>query len=172
MAGGDQRVLLGEIVAAHGIKGLVKVRTFTERPEAIAEYGPLRDASGRTVALQVRGPTKGGLLAEVEGVTDRNAAEALKGTELFVDRSALPPADEEGGEFYHADLVGLEARSETGERLGEVVAVQDFGAGGMLEVRLDGRRDTALVPFAEAYVPQVDPEGGYLVIAAVPGLFD
>ncbi|MDP6692080.1 MAG: ribosome maturation factor RimM, partial [Alphaproteobacteria bacterium] len=147
----DERLLLGEIVAAHGIKGLVKLRSFTEMPEDILAYGALRNDAGKIVELTLRGPTKGGLLAAVKGIADRDGAEAMKGTKLYVARGVLPelPADEE--EFYHADLIGLAVELTDGTAFGQVKAVHDFGAGDLLEIQphssTGGRSETIMVPF-------------------------
>lgn len=148
-------VLLGVVIGAQGIRGEVKVKTFTADPAALGDYGPLVDAkTGKAVALKVRRVAKGDVvIAAIKGVEDRNAAEAMRGTELQVPRSALPQADE--GEFYYADLVGLAAATPEGRQLGTVVAVHNFGAGDMLEVRTDAGH-TAMVPFSDAAVPQVD----------------
>lgn len=156
-------VCLGVIAAAHGIKGEVKVRAFTADPHAVAAYGPLTDKAGRAFKLRLRGAPKNGvLIAAVEGVTDRNEAERLRGTELFIDRARLPKP--EAGEFYQADLIGLAALAETGERLGEVVAVHDFGAGAMLEVKR-ATGPSVMVPFRDAAVPDVDLEAGRVTVA-------
>jgi 16S rRNA processing protein RimM len=170
MSAGDDRVLLGEIVAAHGIRGLVKVRAFTDDPEQLTGYGPLFDADGRELKLQLRGPTKGGVLAAVDGVGDRNKAEALRGTRLYVDRTALPVADAD--EFYHADLVGMQARLADGSVLGQIKAVQNFGAGDLLEVDLADRPGSVLVPFTSELVPVVDLDEGYVIVEPIPGLLD
>lgn len=156
-------VMLGVVIGAQGIRGEVKVKTFTQEPEAIGDYGPLQDASGgRQFKLTVRRVSKGDVvIASIEGVKDRNAAEALKGTELHVQREALPQA--EPGEFYHTDLVGLQAVTTTGRGLGVVVAVHNFGAGDMLEVKTDGGR-SAMVPFTDDAVPEVDIAGGRLLV--------
>jgi len=165
------RILLGEIVAAHGIRGLVKVRSYTETPEDIAAYAGLCDEAGRPVRLRLRGQAKGGVLAAVDGVADRTAAEALRGTRLYVDRATLPPvADDE--EFYQADLIGLEARLRDGQVLGRIRAVQDFGAGAMLEIERAQGGDTLLVPFTAEIVPEVAVVCGFVTIAPGPGLLD
>lgn len=171
-----RKVCLGMIVSAHGIKGEVKLRSFTADPRALTDYGPLTDQSGRVFKLRLRGQPKGEMLvAAVQGVTDRNAAELLRGIQLFVDRAALPPADEADGEYYHEDLVGLAvhaAEDEGGETLGSVVAVRNFGGGDMLEVLpVGGRggRDTVYVPFSDDAVPQVDVAAGRLTVA--PGFW-
>lgn len=150
------RILLGTITGAHGIRGDVTVRSYAESPEDIAAYGPLADKSGtRTFELKVlRVTPKGAVIARIAGVGDRNAAEALQGLDLYVSRDKLPPAEE--GEFYHADLIGMAAVAPDGTRLGEIVDVANYGAGDLLEVRLAGRRDTELIPFNDTFVPAVD----------------
>ena len=152
-------VLLGVVIGAQGIRGEVKVKTFTGDPEAIGDYGPLSDAKAeRRFKLKVRRVAKGDVvIAAIQGIADRNAAEALKGTELYVSRDALPEAED--GEFYYADLVGLQAVTTEGKSLGKVVAVHNFGAGDMLEVKPEGGA-SAMVPFTDEAVPEVDLEGG------------
>jgi 16S rRNA processing protein RimM len=154
VAGPGQRILLGRIAAAHGIRGEVLVKTFTERAEDIASYGPLDDGRGSTFKVEVVRVTPKGVVARIEGVGDRNGAEALKGAALYVDRARLPQTDE--GEFYHADLIGLAAVDPEGCPLGEVVAVLNYGAGDLLEVRLAESGKTELVAFTDAFVPEVD----------------
>jgi len=166
------RVRLGVIVGAHGVRGQVRVKTFTARAKDIAAYGPVTDEAGtRTWRLSLVGTAKGVVLARLEGVTDRTAAEALKGTPLCVDRAALPPVKDED-EYYHADLVGLAVRLVDGEAFGRVTSVHDFGAGDVLEVRPDGGGKTVMIPFTRAAVPTVDLPDGYLTVADVPGLLD
>jgi 16S rRNA processing protein RimM len=152
-------------VGAHGIRGEVVIHTYTAAPEDISTYGPLLDKSGaQSFRLRsARVTTKGGVVARLEGISDRNAAEALKGVELYVDRDKLPAAAE--GEFYHADLIGLAAVDPQGKRLGEIVAVQNYGAGDLLEIRLTGAGKTELIPFTEATVPEVDIAAGRVVVA-------
>jgi 16S rRNA processing protein RimM len=148
-------ILLGRIAGAHGIRGEVLIKTFTVAPENIGAYGPLSDVSGtRTFAIQSARATPKGVVARLQGIRDRNGAEALKGVDLYVERAKLPPAAE--GEFYHADLIGMAAVDGTGQPLGAIVAVQNFGAGDLLEIRLEGSNKTELVPFTDANVPEVD----------------
>lgn len=164
MAENKNRVLLGRIAGAHGIRGDLVVHAFTELPEAIGDYGVLTDAEGgRALRLKVQRVTPKGVIARVTGVGDRTAAEKLKGAELWVAREQLP--DTEPGEFYYEDLVGLTAIDRNGEAFGEVVAVANYGAGDLLEIKLSGARKTELVPFKEAFVPEVDIAGGRVVIA-------
>jgi 16S rRNA processing protein RimM len=159
-----RRVLLGHIVGAHGIRGAVLVRSYTAEPEAIAGYGALEDEAGQAhYALHVEGATGKGLICRVEGVGDRTRAEQLKGVALYVARDRLPPPDE--GEYYHADLIGLAAVTESGQPLGTVIALPNYGAGDILEVRVEGEKRTALYPMTEAVVRRVDLAGGVIVLA-------
>lgn len=160
----QNRILLGRILGPHGIRGDVVIETYTAEPRDIAGYGRLESEDGkRQFEIKVVRETPKGLIARVAGIADRTAAEPLKGTRLFVDRARLPEAGE--GEFYYADLVGLRVEDGEGHRLGEVVAVVNYGAGDLLEVRLDGARKTELVPFTETFVPLVDVENGRVVVA-------
>jgi 16S rRNA processing protein RimM len=154
MADGE-RILLGRIVAAHGIRGDLLVRTYTDAPEAIGSYGPLADADGQcSFKLRVLRVTAKGVVARIAGISDRNGAEALAGTDLYVARTQLPVAEE--GAFYHADLIGLAAIARDGSEVGRVVGVHNFGAGDLIEVALGGSRRTELVPFTAQFVPEVD----------------
>lgn len=157
-------ILLGRIVGAHGIKGDVIVHSFAAEPGDIGSYGPLFDRAGsRTFKLRVlRATPKGAIIARIAGIADRNAAEALKGLELFVPRDRLPEPDDD--QFYYADLVGLAAVSPDGAPIGEIVAVQNYGAGDLIEIRIPGRKDTELIPFADKFVPEVDLAGRKAVV--------
>lgn len=168
----DDRVLLAEIVGVHGVRGLVKLKTYTERPEAVIDYGPLSDGDGLEIGLEIRGRHKAGLLAAVTGVSDRDAARRLQGTPLYVPRAALPPLDGREDEFYYADLVGLAVRVSGGAVVGEVASVQNFGGGEAIEVRLCDGADTVMVPFTRDLVPEIDLQEGYLVIDPPQGLLD
>jgi 16S rRNA processing protein RimM len=171
-------VLMGAIIGAHGIKGEVKVKSFAGAPAAIAAYGPLSDAKGRTFDLSLVGkatPGKGGtgqdiLIARIKGVGDRNAAEALKGVELFVARDRLPEtADAE--EFYLADLIGLAVIDRHGAAMGRVVAVENYGAGDVISI--DGGPKGAFdVAFTRALVPVVDLAERRLQLDLPDGFFD
>lgn len=160
---GTARVLLATIATAHGIRGEVVLRTYTGDPEAIASYGPLTDKAGtRTFKVKSARATPKGVIARLEGVSDRNAAEALRGIDLYVERARLPePGDKE---YYHADLIGLEARDASGAVIGAIVNVVNFGAGDLLEVRFAATKATEYVPFTDACVPTVETAGGYAVI--------
>lgn len=165
-----ERVCLGEIAGAHGVKGVVRVRSFTAEPAAIAAYGTLTDASGeRKFELKMTGMSRSHVLAEITGVVDRSTAVALKGTRLYVPRTRLPAAGVD--EYYHGELIGLIAELAHGARLGPVIAVEDFGAGTVLEIAREGG-EPVLVPFTNALVPEVDVAGGRLVIDPPPGLLE
>lgn len=170
---GGARVCLGVVVGAHGVHGLVRVRSFTEDPEDIAAYGLLEDEQRqRRFEIELVGRAKGTLLARVQGIGDREQAQALAGTQLYVDRAALPAIEEEEA-FYHADLIGLAAEDPEGRPLGQVSAVHNFGAGDVLEVQASGATDdrpgpSIHVPFTRAAVPLIDLSGGRLVVDPPP----
>jgi 16S rRNA processing protein RimM len=156
------RICVGAIAGAHGVKGLVKIKSFTEEPDGVAAYGPLSDEAGeREFTLALTGRAKGLIIARIDGVEDRNAAEALRGTRLYVERAALPPTAEEA--YYHTDLIGLEAVGMDGAPVGEVKALYNYGAGDVIEIQRRDK-DLLLLPFTKAAVPEVDLEGGRLVV--------
>jgi 16S rRNA processing protein RimM len=164
-ASSGRKVLMGRIGAAHGIKGEVRVQSFTDEPMNIAAYGPLdTDRPGVSVRFAALRPAgKGMLVARIEGVADRTAAERLNGVSLYLDRSLLP-AHEDEDDFYLADLVGLEARLTDGSIIGRVNAVHNHGAGDILEVGNPRSGDSFLYPFTRAVVPEISIAKGYLVI--------
>ena len=148
-------ILLGHISTAQGIRGEVVVKSHTEDPADIAAYGPLTDITGTMFyELTVVRVAKKGVIARVKGVSDRNAAEALRGTELYIARDRLPEPDED--EHYHADLVGLEAVTAEGTVVGEVVSIQNFGAGDLVEIQLAGGSRTEFIPFDDHFVSNVN----------------
>ncbi|UJW84315.1 ribosome maturation factor RimM [Devosia sp. SL43] len=164
MTAKTNRILLGQIGAAHGIKGEVRIATHTQDPLAIGRYGPLdTDTPGVTITLSKMRVQKNVVVAHIKGVTDRTAAEKLNGTNLYLDRSKLPETDDED-DFYHADLLGLEARLESGVVLGTVSAIPNFGAGDLIEIRDPQSGDTYLYPFTKAVVPHVHIADGFLTI--------
>jgi 16S rRNA processing protein RimM len=152
------------IGSAHGIKGELRVKTFTGDPMALGEYGPLYAKDGRAFEIEDIRPAGDVVVVRFKGIRDRTIAEGLTGTELFVDRSVLPA--EEDDEFYHADLVGLTVRDETGAEAGKVTAVQNFGGGDILEITFHGRKGI-LIPFSQAAVPKVDIAGGFIAVDTI-----
>ncbi len=165
-AGSPDRVCVGVIAGVHGVRGRVRIKSFTEQPGDIFAYGPLSDEAGaRRFEPIPDGHSKGQLLARIEGIKDRDAAEALKGTRLFVDRSILPEPEED--EFYIADLEGLMAEDATGRPVGEIKAVHDFGAGTMLEIAPE-QGETFMIPFTKAAVPEIDLQGRRVVVEPPP----
>ena len=165
------RVILGRIGAGHGIRGEVRLKAFIESPADFARYGPLTSPDGRVFEIDAVRPAAGGspdmLVVHFKGIDTRNAAEGLNGIELFVPRERLGKTDAD--EYFHADLIGLDAVTTEGEPLGTVIRVQNFGAGDLLEVA-PRRGDTLLVPFTKAVVPEVDLAGRRVVVDPPPGL--
>lgn len=157
-------VLLGAVIGAHGLKGEVRVKTFTANPETLGVYGPLHTEDGRRFTItHARANKPDEAIVRFAEIADRNAAESLKGTELFVSRSTLPAVKDE--EFYHADLIGLRAEDGEGRVLGAVAAVHNFGAGDVIEIRRDDG-DSVLLPFTREVVPVIEIEAGRVIIAA------
>ncbi|UYN95313.1 MAG: 16S rRNA processing protein RimM [Enhydrobacter sp.] len=158
------RVLLGVVAAPHGVRGLVRIKSYTEDPTAIGAYGKLSDETGRKeYRVEVLSVARGAVLARIEGVADRTAAEALRGLRLYVLRSALPATGER--EWYEADLIGLAAVGRDGRKWGKVVAFHDFGAGPVMEVS-----GGVVLPFTDEAVPEIDVEGGKVVVDPPAGL--
>src|SRR5664279_1063459 len=155
-------ICIARIGAAHGVRGAVKLWTFTEDPFAVKQYGPLatRDGARRFEVAEAR-LAKDHLVATFKGVTTREEAERLNGIELYVARDQLPATDD--GEYYHADLIGLAAVSAANEPIGRVVAIHNFGAGDIIEIA-PPHGATMLLPFTDAVVPTVDIAGGRVVI--------
>lgn len=156
-------VCVAAVAAAHGVRGALKLKCFTEDPANVGAYGPVMDEHGQMLfELRVIGPAKGGVIVEAIGVADRDAAEALRGLRLYVPRARLP--DPEDDAFYYEDLVGLEVQDRAGKALGRVVAVHDFGAGEVIEYQGEAG-GSGMVPFTMASVPEVDLVAGRLVVA-------
>ena len=156
------KVCIARIGAAHGVRGAVKLWTFTEDPFAVKDYGPLstRDG-GRHFEVASAREAKDHLVATLKGITTRDEAERLNGIELYVPRDKLPAIDDD--EYYHADLIGLDAVTTANEPLGRVVAIHNFGAGDIIEIA-PASGTTILLPFSNAVVPTVDIAGGRVVI--------
>jgi len=161
-----ERICVGVIAGAHGVRGLVRLKSFTERPEDIAAYGPLTDEHGkRCFEVHITGRTRDTLLASIAGIADRDRAAALSHTRLYVARTALPaPAADE---FYQADLIGLRAEAPDGTVLGRVSAVHTFGGNDVLEITPE-TGDSLMVPFTRQAVPAVEPAAGRVVVDLPP----
>ena len=160
----EQRICVAKLGAAHGVRGEVRLWSFTAEPAAVVDYGPFETADGRVIEIETLRPAKDFFVARLKGVADRDGAEALRNVELFVPRARLP-APEDGDEFYHADLIGLVVVDASGEALGTVLALHNFGAGDIIEVRRTEGGDTVMLPFTQAVVPEIDVAGARIVVA-------
>lgn len=172
MAKLENPILMATIGAAQGLRGEVRVRPFTADPLALGDYGNLHSEDGRTFEILELREAKNVVIVRFRGINDRNAAEALNGLELFIERDNLPDEELDDDEFYYADLEGLEAVDADGNSYGQVSGVFDFGAGDLLELKGAGRRPT-LIPFSEAAVLEIDLEAGRIVVDPLAaGLID
>lgn len=160
----DKRVCLGAIVGVHGIKGEVKVKSFTEVDTDIDTYGLVENKKGdKTYSIKVTGHSKELLRVKIKGVDDRNLAETLVGTEFYVNKAALPETQED--EFYHADLIGLKVIEKSSQKeVGKVEGVYNFGAGDILELKVKATNRLEMIPFTKQYVPEVNVKEGYIIV--------
>ena len=163
------RVTVAAIAGSFGVRGEVRLKSFTADPAAVGDYGPLTSEDGRSFDVRITRPLKGGFAAKLSGIITKEQADALKGARLSAPRSALPALPDD--EFYHADLIGLEVVDTGGAVLGTVKAVLDHGAGDILELHRPGG-GTALLPFTQAAVPTVDLAAGRIVADPPEGSFD
>lgn len=164
-------MLIGEIGRPQGLNGEVRIRSFTAELGAIADYGLLEDETGaRRFEIESLRVTPNALTARIKGVASRDDAETLTGTKLYVPRSRLPEREED--EWYHSDLIGLSALDQDGLAVGTVIAVHNFGAGDLLEIRPASGGATLLIPFTRDTVPEVDVEGGWLKVVPPEGLLE
>jgi 16S rRNA processing protein RimM len=165
-----RRICLGVVTGPQGVQGAVRIKPFTEVPENVARYGPVEDEAGeRRFELRLIGTAKGVVIVRVSGVESRDQAETLRGLRLYLPRAALP--ETEPDEYYHADLIGLEAVLEDGTPVGRVRAIHDFGAGDTLEL-VRTSAPPVMVPFTRAVVPHVELAQRRLVLDPPPGLLD
>jgi len=160
---GGGRVLIARFGAAHGVRGDIKLWSFTESPLAVADYGPLEAADGRTFELESVRTQKDFLVARVSGVSDRDAAERLRNLELYVPRDRLPPIDEDET-WYISDLIGLAVQDTNGVAVGKVTAVHNFGAGDVVEIALGAGGPMLMLPFTGDTVPEVHVSAGRIVV--------
>jgi 16S rRNA processing protein RimM len=166
-----RRICVARIGAAHGTRGEVKLWSFTAEPGAVGAYGPLETADGAmSFDIEALRPAKDFFVARLVGVTDRNAAERLRNTDLFVPRERLPaPLDDE---FYHADLIGLAAETTNGAAFGTVLGVHNFGAGDILEISPATGGETLLLPFTPSAVPKIDIAAGHIIVDPPVGFLE
>jgi 16S rRNA processing protein RimM len=165
------RVCVGAIAGSFGVKGEVRLKSFCAIPEDIATYGALASEDGKTTwDVKITRSVKNGFAARLTGVSNKEAADGLRGTRLYVARAKLPDLDED--EFYHADLIGMTVFDTGGTELGRVKAVLNHGASDLLEIAVKGARQPTLLPFTQATVPTVDLKSGRIVADPPDGLFD
>lgn len=170
MAADQNRICVGAISGAFGVRGDVRLKSFCTEAKAIAGYGPLYTEDGsKSFELKLGKPIPNGLSARLSGVATREEAEALRGTRLYADRDKLPSLPDD--EFYHADLIGLSVHDAGGVKLGRVSAVQNHGAGDLLEIQRPGKGNT-LLPFTLANVPTVDLTAKRIVVDPPEGIFE
>lgn len=163
----DRKICIGMIAGAHGIRGLVRIRSFTEAPQDIASYGDLTDESGeQAFVITLKDVVKDCFTASIKGVDDRNTAEELHGVRLYVARDKMPKTKKQ--EYYASDLIGLAARDNAGNHYGTVMDVHDHGAGTFLEIGKT-RRDSFMLPFTGAYVPKIDVDNSSVQIVLPEG---
>ncbi|MCI5050328.1 MAG: ribosome maturation factor RimM [Rickettsiales bacterium] len=158
----DTLVAVGVITSAHGVRGEVKIKSFTESPEDLTAYGTLTDADGKALQIQIKGHSKGQLIARLKDINDRNQAEALKGKELFIHRDQLPESDDSDG-FYITDMIGLKVSLGDGTPFGIIKAVHNFGAGDVIEIKRNDTKKTELLSFTDACFPVVDIKKSLIV---------
>ena len=160
----NDRICVAQFGAAHGIRGEVRLRSFTEDPMAFKAYGPLESEDGaRRFIIEALRPAKDHFVARVAGVADRDAAEKLTNIKLYVARDRLPPIKDDGT-YYHADLIGLAAVTPDGAELGRVTAILNFGAGDLVEIKPDGGGNPLMVPFTDSAVPEIDMTARRMVV--------
>lgn len=161
----DNRVCVGIITGAHGIRGEIKLKSFMENPSDIALYAPLTSEDGRKVfkleKLRISGKH---FICKIEGVLDRTEAESLRNTGIYVERNQLPELDEVANEWYYSDLAGLEVRLPDGRVAGTVISVQNYGAGDLLEIQLKSQKQSEFLPFTEEVFPTICVNEGYIIL--------
>lgn len=166
----SEKVCVGAIAGSFGVRGEVRLKSFTAIPEDIASYAPVETEDGkRSFTVKITRQIKNGLAARMSGIATKEEADALRGTQLFVPRDRLPSLPDD--EFYHADLIGLEVTDTGGASLGKVLAVINNGADDLLELSAPGQKQTVLLPFTKAVVPTVDLAQGRIVADPPEGLF-
>lgn len=168
----EQKVCLGAVVGVHGIKGEVKVKSFASLDRNIDKYSAIEDQNGRKLEIKVVGHSKELVRVKIKGVDDRNLAMAMVGVQFWVNRETLPELKEED-EFYQIDLIGLKVFEQSlKQKVGEVAGFYNFGAGDILEIKLDENEALEMIPFNHQYVPEVNIKEGYIIVSSVSMLFD
>jgi 16S rRNA processing protein RimM len=163
----DRTICVGMITGAHGVRGLLRLRSFTEDPETIMAYDELTDEDGKkSFAITIKSAAKDFFIAEMDGVKTKEAADALRNTKLYVSRKDLPKTGKR--EYYEADLIGLAVQDKKGGDHGKVLAIHNHGAGTFLEIG-KGKSDSFMLPFTDAYVPEVDIKAGQVVVDVPEG---
>jgi 16S rRNA processing protein RimM len=159
-------VLVGALAGAFGVRGEVRLKSFCAEPRAIADYAPLVSEDGRSFSVTLTRQLQGAFAARLAGVDSREAAEALRGVRLYAPRDRLPPLGED--EYYHADLIGMVVYDAGGARIGRVRAVNDYGAGDVIEILRRGEEAELVLPFTRAAVPTIDLAGKRMVVDPPP----
>lgn len=167
-ANDSNMICLGVVFGAVGIRGAVRIKVYTEEVNSIAEYGPVTVygydfPEGKQLSVKILHNVKGGVAVKLEGIDDRNAAEALKGAKLYIERAKLPKIEDDGG-FYFEDLIGLTVKDQNNEIFGKVDGVFNFGAGDIIEVKLNVEKGLRMYPFSNEVVPEVNIDAGYMII--------
>lgn len=158
----EKLIKVAVIMGAHGIKGEVKLHSFVENPDFFEPISSLLDSAGKKhFPIKITGKVKNAIIAKIDGVSDRNAAELLKGTELFTSASTLPTPDD--GEFYHSQLIGLEARLTNNEKIGSITAIHNYGAGDIIEITMISG-EVEMLPLAEPWVGEINIAEGFIIV--------
>lgn len=166
----ESKICIAEIATTHGVRGQVKLRCFADNPELMLDPDGLRDDKGRVFKITTAAPHKDQYIASIEGLSDCDAAKMLRGTKLYIDRDRLPPADPD--EIYHVDLIGMTVRTKNEGKLGAVIAVQNFGAGDLIEVRRGPGLKNLYIPFNSDTVVDVDAALRDIEMELPPGLLE
>ncbi len=164
----QQRIAVARVLGPHGVRGRLRLQSFTEEPTRISSLGPLETENGRSIKIEIEGTSRDALIVQVPGIATREAAEGLKGAFVYAPRTALP--EPEPDEYYEADLVGLTVMDGERDR-GKVIAVASFGASPLLEVAPIGGGATVYIPFSQAVVPEIDLKSGRIRVELPEGLW-
>lgn len=162
-------VCVGEIVATHGVHGRVKIKTYTEHPENLTQYGDVTDDQGHIHAIRITSTKNTIAIAEIDGIHSRDDADALIGTRLYIARNALP--DMENDTFYHHDLIGLDVRDTQGNSIGKIKEMHNFGAGDIVEVLLKATGKAEMFSFNRTNIPEIHMDKGYIVLGMPESIY-